>query len=310
VHRKETMTKVKVQAPSSTSNLGSGFDVYGLALDVMYDVVEVELTDERGIFIELEGVGKEITPTVPSKNSAGRAALQFLEKSGGFKIKVMKGIPPASGLGGSGATAVATTIAINHLLGTELTRLEMVDIARKSEIASPHADNVAPSLYGGFTVIRSYHPLDVIALPSPRGVEFALALPSINRTTKEARHILPKMVKLSKIVSNVGAASAIVVGVLLSDARLIGLGLNSDEIVEPVRAHLYPGYPKAKEAALTAGAYGVNLSGAGPATIAVVDPGKVDAVDVANAMRKAYENEGLECHCYISKPTKGAKILR
>ena len=304
--------KVVVEVPCSTSNLGPGFDVFGLALDVLKDRVEVELIEEPEIYIEMAGVEADSIPTVPEKNSAGKAALQFMERypGVGYAIKVVKGIPPISGLGSSGATAAAATFAIDHLLGTDLDAVGLVDIARKSEIAAPHADNVAPSICGGFVIIRSYNPLDILLFPPPENMEFALVMPRSERTTREARGVLPSSVEMSDVIHNIGGAVTVLAGVLKSDPRLFGLGLSNDRILEPNRGPLYPGYFDAKAAAMDAGACGANISGAGPTIIAVVDPRETAASEVVKAMRDAYEKGGgMECKEYIARPASGAEII-
>lgn len=307
--------KVIVQAPASTSNLGPGFDILGLALDVMFDIVEVTWVDEKSISIEMEGVGSDIIPTNPQKNSAGRTALEFIKglDKGGFKIKITKGIPPGSGLGSSGASAAATAVAINHLLGLELNKRKLTEIAAQGEIASagaPHADNVAPSIYGGWVLIGSYNPLEILAFPPPKGMEFALAIPKgMKKTTEKARSVLPKNVTLSMHISNLGAASIVVAGLLQSDPKLVGKGMLGDQIIEPARTPLYPGFMGAKEAGLSAGAFGVTLSGAGPTVIAVTDNRK-KAIEIAKAMKEAFVAKGIECDTYTSHATTGAKVIR
>ncbi len=307
--------KVIVQAPASTSNLGPGFDILGLALDVMFDIVEVAWIDEKSISIEVEGVGSDIISTNPQKNSAGRTALEFNKwlNKGGFKIKITKGIPPGSGLGSSGASAAATAVAINHLLGLGLDLRKLTEIAAQGEIASagaPHADNVAPSIYGGWVLIGSYNPLEILAFPPLKGMEFALAIPKgMKKTTEKARSVLPKNVPLSMHISNLGAASIVVAGLLQTDPKLVGKGMLGDQIIEPARAPLYPGFMSAKEAGLSAGAFGVTLSGAGPTVIAVTDNRK-KATKIAKAMKEAFAGEGIECDTYTSHATTGAKVIR
>jgi len=311
--------RVIVQAPASTSNLGPGYDVLGLALDVMYDVVEIQLLRSKDIIIEVEGIEADTISRVPNMNTAGRTLLEFQKRYGkhetrimdkyGFKIKVKKGIPPGSGIGSSGATAAATAVAINHLLNLGLDKLELTKIAMQGEM-NPHADNVAPSIYGGFIIVGSYGPLEIYEFPPPVGLEFALAIPKgIKKTTKSAREILPRKVDLPKIIHNVGSVSAVVAGLLLSDANLVGKGMLGDQIVEPIRAPLYRGYLNAKNAAMESGALGATLSGAGPTIIAIVERKKADPHDVAKAMKNGFNSEGIECEGYVSRSTVGAHMI-
>jgi len=294
--------------------LGPGYDVFGLALDVMYDTVEVLRLDRKAVKVKMAGAGAEAIPSTPELNSAGRTALEFLSRFGhGLEIKVTKGIPPGSGLGSSGASAAATAVAVNHLLNLELDKRELTEIAAQGEIAAagaPHADNVAPAIYGGFVVIQSYRPLEIHAFPPSTELQFALAVPrSMKKTTRQARSVLPESVPLSKTISNLGAASTVVAGFLLSNPFLIGKGMLGDEIVEPARARLYPGYLEAKKAAMESGALGATLSGAGPTVIAIVNREKVRAAAVAKVMKEAFEAEGVECDDYTSRPTAGAYVL-
>jgi len=303
-------------APATTANLGPGFDVFGLALNVFHDLVEVNLTD-AGITITASGKYAGMMPTAPERNTAGVVAKLILDKTKantGVEIKVDKGIKPGCGLGSSGASAAAVAVALDHLLGTCYSKMELISLAAQGESASagfPHADNVAAAILGGFTIIRSYDPLDVISLKVPKNLEVAVAIPEVPmppKKTEQARAILPDKVPLSKMVYNVGHASTLVAGLAQSDINLIGKGM-SDCVVEPVRARLIPGYEKVRRSALDAGAAGAAISGAGPTMIAVVDADKMDTANVAEAMKEAFEQEGLKAEAYRAKPTGGVKIL-
>lgn len=302
-------------APATTANLGPGFDVFGLALNVFHDLVEVSLT-RAGVTIEASGEYASFAPTDPDRNTAGVVAKLFLKKARvgvGVKINIVKGIKPGYGLGSSGASAAATAFALNHLLGTDYPKIELISLAAQGEVASagaPHADNVAASILGGFTIIRSYSPLDVLNFAAPKNLHVAVAIPDVPtppEKTKLARSILPSSVRLSQMVYNVGHASTLVAGIALSNIDLIGKGM-SDCVVEPVRAKLIPGYERVRENALNAGASGVAISGAGPTMVAVVDANKVDAMDVATAMGSAFEQEGIAAKAYRAQPSEGTKI--
>jgi len=309
------MRRIAVRAPCSTSNLGPGFDVFGMALNILYDIVEVEIVEENGVFLSVEGVGADRIPTDPEKNSAGKAALEFLKRYGlaGVKVKLKKGIPAGSGLGSTGASAGATVFAMNRLLRTGLDKRSLVEIAAQGEIAtagSPHADNVAPSICGGVTIISSYEPLRVTWFPPPKGLIFSVAVPQgIEKTTKGARAVLPRAVRLSKVIRNLGSSSLVLAGLLHSDARLLGEGMMGDVIVEPERISLYPGCVDAKRAAIEVGAAGATLSGAGPAMIAVTDPKSADPHEVADAMKQAFIAKGIACESYVGRSTSGARVI-
>jgi len=307
--------RVVVRSPCSTSNLGPGYDVFGLALDALHDTVEVRLLERDKIVVEVQGTYSKGIPLEIELNSAGRTAIEFSKRHGPFgcRIKIEKGIPPGSGLGSSGASAAGTAVALNLLLGLKLEKQELAEIAAQGEIAAAgaaHADNVAPAIYGGFVIICSYSPLRILSLTPSRNFEFAVALPlGIKKTTKKARSVVPENVPISAVVQNLGAASSILAGVLLSDLDLFGKGMLGDMIVEPARAPLYPGYVEAKKAAMDCGAIGATLSGAGPTIIALVNKKDTDALRVARSMRLAFEERGIDCQEYVARPTGGAHVV-
>lgn len=303
-------------APATTANLGPGFDVFGLALDIFHDSLEVSLA-EKDVKIVKAGKYADAIPSNPDKNAAGVVAKLFLKMAkvdAGVRIKIDKGIRPGYGLGSSGASAAAAAVALDRLLETNCSELELIRMAAQGEVVSagvPHVDNVAPAILGGFTIVRCYDPLDVVKLAAPKSLEVAVAIPDVEtppEKTKSARSILPKTVQLSQVTYNLGHASTIVAGIALSDIGLIGRGM-FDCIVEPVRARLIPGYERVKRGALEAGASGVAISGAGPAMIALVDAEKIDAMGVAQAMKKAFEEEGVRAEAYRAKPSEGTRIL-
>lgn len=314
---KGRVTRVVVKVPATTANLGPGFDVHGLALNVMYDVVEAERA-EAGLTIEIEGKYAKDIPKDPEMNTAGKVVLELQRMlrgkiKAGVKLRMFKGVPPASGLGSSGASAAGAALAMNELFNLGLGKGELVRVAALGEVVAAgaiHADNVAPAIYGGFTAVLSYDPIRVLSLPPPRNVDFALAIPSIPKgSTEEARRILPKKVELPKVVRNIGGASALVAGILTSNPELMGLGMLMDGIAEPARARLFPGFSEAKEAALKAGASGAALSGAGPTVIAIVDPKRADAAGVAKAMEEAFRERGIASKSYVAKASEGAKVV-
>lgn len=300
---------IAARAPATSANLGPGFDVIGVALDLAYDEVEVEVEEGRGIEIEVEGVEASQIPRDPDKNTAGLVARELLRRSGMEKflrIRIRKGVPQGVGLGSSAASASATAAAVARALGLSLSTLELIEIASKGEIASSgvaHADNVAPSILGGFVVILSYGPLLVEKISPPKNLEFALAIPkNMKKTTERARAVLPKNISLREHVEAMASYSMLLIGILRNDLELIGRAMSSDAIVEAARAKLYPGFLKAKEAALRAGALGATLSGAGPTIIAATDARRGNSWSVAEAMKRAYEEEGIECLAVVCRP--------
>lgn len=305
------------RAPATSANLGPGFDVIGVALDLAFDEVEVEIEKGSGIEIEVEGVEASQIPVNPEKNSAGLVAKELLRRKGLEArpiIKIRKGIPQGVGLGSSAATAAATAAALAKALDLRLSPLDLIEAASLGEIASSgvaHADNVAPSILGGFVVILSYTPLKVEKLLPPPHLEFALAIPTnMKKTTERARAVLPKSISLREHVESMASFSMLIIGLFKGDLELIGRAVSSDTIVETARAKIYPGFLKAKEAAIEAGALGATLSGAGPTVIAVTDARKNNSWDVAKEMKRAYECEGVECLIAVCRPrTVGVEVF-
>ena len=305
---------VEAIAPATSANLGAGFDVFGVALDALSDSVYVEAVKGNNIEISVEGVGAESIPVEPHRNTAGVVATTLLglsDKKCGLTLRINKGVKPGSGLGSSAASAAAAALAVNEVLGLNLSKSELIKVAARGEIASagaPHADNVSPAILGFFTIIKSYDPLEVIQLPSPKNVEFVIAIPEMTKSTAQMRAILPKQVNLSDLIHNMGNAAAFIAGIALNDVTLMGKAME-DAIVEPVRAPLIPGVIEVKKSALEAGAAGVAMSGAGPSVLALLNREENKAEDVAKAMKAAFERHGLKSQTIRTKPGPGARIV-
>jgi homoserine kinase len=307
------MKRIKVKAPCSSANLGSGFDVFGLALEAFHDKLIAELTS-KDVTIKVTGIGAGTIPTKPEKNTAGLVAKKLLEgRKTGVKITIEKGIPLKMGLGSSGASAAACAVALNEILGLGLSKNELVKTAALGEVAAAgasHADNVAASVLGGFTLVqKNGGSVSAVRLDPPRNLEVALALPRVEtpeNKTAAARAVLPRSVGFGEAVANAGNAALVVAGFHLGDVGLIGRGM-ADLIVEPARKRLIPGYDSVRKATLKAGAAGVAISGAGPAVLALVDRALVSAADVAEAMKAAFVDTGVSCEACCTKPSfKGA----
>ena len=303
------MERIEVVSPCSSANLGSGFDVFGLALEVFHDTLTARLTSD-GITVEVKGLAAEKIPTDLDKNTAGLVAKKLLQgREVGVKIQLEKGIPMKMGLGSSGASAAASAVALNSLLGLALSQNELVRIAAMGEVAAAgaaHPDNVAASVLGGFTIVQMWgESVSAVRLDPPPNLVVALALPSIETPeskTAMARAILPDSVPLKSAVFNVRNAASIVAGFHFGDVGMIGRGME-DTIVEPARMRLIPNYEAVKKAAFDSGASGVAISGAGPAVIAVIDETEFSAGSVAGAMRDAFQSAGVECESFCSKPS-------
>ena len=312
------LTKVTVKAPATSANLGPGFDVFGLALAEPNDTVTIAANPKSvRIEIEVSGVAAETIPTSPERNTAGLVANQILKEFSiktGIHIKIEKGILPGMGLGSSAASAAAVAFSLNDMFKLHMDNKELVRLAAKGEVASAgyaHADNVSAAIYGGFVIVRSYNPLEIINLKAPEDLEVCVAYPHMAtpaHKTEKARSVVPKQVSIEKLVRNVGSAAALASGFAEGNIDLIGASM-IDAVVEPERAALIPGYEKVKENALKAGACGVAISGAGPAMIAVVNKKKADASTVAKAMKEAFESTGFKATAFATKPGRGVHEL-
>lgn len=305
--------KIKVFAPATVANVGPGFDIFGLALEGIGDELELTMIDGGDIKIHpIEGY--EDLPTDPDQNVAGvaiKALLKELGSSQGFEIRISKRVMPGSGLGSSASSSAAAVYAANELLNRPFSKKELVRFAMEGERATSgkaHADNVTPSLLGGFTLVRSYRPLDVVSIPYPQNLYVAVVHPQIEVKTADSKRILKSEVALEMAISQWGNVAGLVAGLASGDFNLIGRSLE-DHIVEPVRSVLIPGYAGAKQQALEAGALGCNISGSGPSIFALTE-GKATADKVACAFDLYYSELGIDHKVYVSGiNAEGAKIV-
>jgi homoserine kinase len=314
--KKMPLKQVTVKAPATSANLGPGFDVFGIALEQPSDKVTLTVI-KQGIKIQTIGMGARTISLTPDKNTAGLVAKTMLKDfkiESGLQIHVEKGVFPGKGLGSSAASAAAVAVGINTMFSLGLNNKQIIEYAAKGEVASAgseHADNVSAAVCGNFVLIRSYNPLEIITLESPKDLELAVAMPKMitppNKTEK-ARAVIPKLVSLEKHVHNLGKASAMAAGFAMGDVDVIGQSM-VDDIVEPARAVLIPGYSKVRENALNAGALGVTISGAGPTMIAIVNRKTGDAAKVAVAMGEGFRSAGYDANSFATRPGKGACIL-
>ena len=305
------VSKITVRAPSSTANLGPGFDVFGLAVDAFFD--EVTLTKKKsGISI----VTEDDIPTNPDNNTAGLVVKNMIKKfkiKDGIEIKIKKGVPAGFGMGSSAASAAATVIAFDKMYELKLDENTLVEFAGSGEKASAgsvHYDNVAASVLGGFVIVRT-NPLNVIKIKPPMNLRMCIAVPKLKvpkKKTKVSRGVLPKKVRLIDSIANLSNAAAIVAGFMKKDPKLIGDSIK-DVIVEPARQHMIPGFAKVKENALKAGAFGVTISGAGPSVIAF-SKSSADLKKISLAMSRGFASANTKCQTVICKPSKGALVIK
>ena len=297
------MNEIKLFCPASVANVSCGFDVLGFCLDRIGDEMVIRKTFKKGIqILKIDG---QNLPLETLKNVAGVAGLALLKAHPvdfGFEIEINKGIKAGSGIGSSAASSAGAVFGINELLGRPFNRKELIQFAMKGEeLASgvPHADNVAPVLLGGFTLVRSSKEPDVIGLPTPTQLYATVLHPKIELKTSDARAVLKKNILLEKAIEQWGNLAALVSALYTNDYGLIGRSL-VDVVVEPHRSALIPGFHDLKEAAIQTGALGSGISGSGPSMFAL-SKGKETAVMVGEAMSKAFESYSIDFELHISK---------
>ena len=306
------MTEIKIFCPATIANLNCGFDVMGLCLDGIGDDMIIRKVSEKGIRIT-KIIGADL-PLETEKNVAGVAGLALLnatQSDFGFEIEIYKNIKAGSGIGSSSASAAGSVFGINELLGKPFTKHELVYFAMKGEVVasgSEHADNVAPCLLGGFTLVRGYNPLDVIKIESPSEIYAVVLHPHIEVKTSDSRAVLKPEVSLKNAITQWGNLGGLIAGLYTKDYDLIGRSLQ-DVIVEPARKHLIPNFDKVKESALQNGALGAGISGAGPSIFALCK-GEMIANSVAKSMSDSYADTGITFDIHISKVNdQGTKII-
>ena len=304
---------IKVFAPATVANVACGFDIFGFAVHNPGDEIFLEKKESSGIsIIHIEGDGGRLS-RVAEKNTAGIAILAYLKHIGseqGFELSLKKKMPLGSGLGSSAASAVAGVFAVNELMGKPLATKDLLPFAIEGErfaSGSAHADNVAPSLFGGFTIIRSYSPLDVIKLPTPTDLVATIVHPHVEVNTKDARNILRKDISLKKTITQMGNVAGLVSGLLMSDYDLIGRSL-IDVIIEPVRSILIPGFEATKLAVLQNGALGCSISGSGPSIFAL-SRGIETAQKVGRAMQASFAAININSDVYVSEINQVGPII-
>jgi len=302
---------ITVKAPSSTANLGPGFDVFGLALNAFYDQVKIT-KKEKGIKI----ITSDLIPSNPQKNTAGLVAKNMIKRfriKDGVEINIKKGVPVGFGMGSSAASAAATAVAINKLFNLNLDSNSLIKFAGMGEKASAgtvHYDNVAASVLGGFVIVRT-NPLDVIKIDPPKDLVLCVAIPKIAvpaKKTKVSRSVIPSKIKISDSILNLANAATIVAGFMKKDSMLIGKSI-IDVIVEPARQHLIPGFSRVKKNALNAGALGVTISGAGPSVIAFATSSS-NLKKISASMTKGFASVNKKSEIIICKPSNGASVTK
>lgn len=306
--------RVKVFAPASIGNVGCGFDVLGLCLESPGDELEAWITDQPGVRInEITGDDGKLSRNA-AENTAGIAIQSFLDAISaekGVTFDLHKKMPFGSGLGSSAASAVAGAFAANELFGQPLTKNELIVHALAGEkyaSKSAHADNIAPSLMGGFVLARGEEPFDIIKIPAPSELRVVLIYPHVEINTSEARSIIPTDIPLKKAITQWGNVAGLVAGMMQNDFDLMGRSLE-DVIIEPHRSKLIPGFDQMRNAAMECGALGFSISGSGPTCFALTYNGHL-AQSIGDALSNVMKEKGLGYTLYHSKVNEvGPKIL-
>ena len=305
-------SEIKLFSPATVANVACGFDVLGFCLDTIGDEMVVRKVDKKGVRItKIEGFK---LPFETELNVAGVSALalyQELQPDCGFEIEIKKNIKPGSGIGSSAASAVGSVYGINALLGSSLNKTQLTQFAIKGEAlasGSEHADNIAPALFGGFTLVKSVNPLEILQIPSPDNLYVTIIHPQIEIKTAISRAILPKNVPLKDAINQWANVGSFIHSLHTSDYPLMQRSLH-DVIIEPHRSKLIPHYNEVKQQTLKVGALGTNISGSGPSIFSLCK-GIENANKVRDVMTNIYSNTGIEFDVHVSKiNTQGVKIL-
>lgn len=301
-------------APASVSNVSCGFDIMGFALEGAGDTVTARYCQSPGVRIGKIAGCRSPLPAEASLNTAGppvSALLREFAPGAGIEIDIRKGIPVGGGIGSSAASAVAAVVAADALLGTGLPLEKLLELSIEGEkIASGavHVDNLSPCLWGGFVLVRGYHPIDIVRIRVPDSLWCAVLSPHFEIRTDHARRILPEEIPLHDVITQTGNAAGLIAGLLTSDFTLIRRSLH-DVIAEPARIHLIPGFGLMKEAALALGALGCGISGSGPALFALASS-RDDAARIARAMGKVLDEMGCSHDSLVSQVgAPGARVM-
>lgn len=296
------MKEITVSAPATVANVVCGFDVLGFALEEPTDLMTVRIIPEKTI--KITNLDDFNLPTEPEKNVAGAALLAMLERlpeNIGFEVEITKRIKPGSGIGSSAASAGGAVVAANHLIENRFSKLELVEFAMCGEqIASgvKHADNVAPCIYGGFTLVREHYPLDVIELDFPT-LFVTIIHPQIEVKTSDAREILKQQVSLKDASRQWGNVAGLIAGLLKGDYELISRSMK-DNIIEPIRSILIPKFDKIKSESKSAGALGGGISGSGP-SVFMLSRTKQQAELVEESMHRIYSKTDVKFNTYVTR---------
>jgi len=284
------MRSIKIKSPATSANVGPGYDIFALALHEPHDEIILTLNNSGEISIDVEG-DKQNIPSNLQDNVAGLAVMELMTRKNislGVNIRIIKHMISGGGLGTTGASAAGCIYGLNQMLNLDLSTNEMIDIARMGEVASggsPHADNVAASILGGFVLIKSYDPIDVLHLEIP---EFPYVLAVIKKSQRTTRGFITYEIGQEKLKEQMARCARVIHAIHTKDIEEFGKAVCVDHIAEPVRSAAIPGYKEVKDTVLDAGAYGFNVSGGGSSVFAVCPSDKID--DIADIMRTKFSS--------------------
>jgi homoserine kinase len=309
---KKDMNEIKIFSPATVANVSCGFDVLGFCLDTVGDEMIIRKTPQKGISIsKIEGYD---LPFEAEKNVAGVSALALYYDAHpdfGFEIEIYKKIKPGSGIGSSSASAAGSVFAMNELLGKPYNKTQLTNFAMKGEALASHcehADNLAPAIFGGFTLVKNLSPLQILELPTPKDLFAVVIHPQIEIKTSEARAILPQEVSLKNAIEQWSNVGSLVHALHTENYSLLSDSLK-DVIVEPFRSKLIPHFDDVKQTSITHGALGCGISGSGPSIFSLCK-GQDSAEKVRDAIQKVYSETSIDFEIHLSKiNTEGIKIL-
>jgi len=306
------MNEIKIFSPATVANVSCGFDVLGFCLDSVGDDMVIRKTEKKGIYItKIEGFDLPYEANLNVASVSALAMYEAIDVDFGFEIEIYKNIKPGSGIGSSAASAVGSVFGMNELLGRPFNKTQLTGFAIKGEaLASKceHADNLAPALFGGFTLVKSISPLQILEIPSPDDLYATIIHPQIEIKTSESRAILPKKIALSDAITQWANFGSLIHALHTSDYDLIKESLH-DVVVEPHRSKLIPHFNAVKKAAITAGALGCGISGSGP-SIFTLSNSLETSNNVKDAIKNVYSKTGIAFEIHVSKiNTEGVKII-
>jgi homoserine kinase len=304
------MKPIKLSAPATSANVGPGYDIFALALKDPFDEFEISIKEESGVTIAVDNDLNGI-PTNPRDNTAGLAALELIGKyevKHGVHIRIIKHMCSGGGMGTTGASAAATIVGLNELLGLKLSTNEMIDFSRKGEVASggsPHADNVAAAILGGFVLVKSYDPMDVLRLDF---AEMPVVLAAIRKSQRTTRGFITYEIGQEKLKAQMAGCSRVIHAIHTKDPVEFGNAISVDFIHEPVRGAAIPGYWEIKKKVMEMGAYGCTVSGGGSSVIAFTPSGK--QAEIAQYMELAFKGNPNFIRVYETETSNtGVQIL-